>query len=77
MKNPGVAAVLSFFYTGLGQIYNGQILKGLFLMLIQVVNILLMWVLVGFFTYAIVWLYGMFDAYHTAARQQSGFSRYG
>jgi len=29
-KNPGVAAVLSFFFSGLGQIYNGQILKGIF-----------------------------------------------
>ena len=29
MKNPGVAAVLSFLWTGLGQIYNGQLVKGL------------------------------------------------
>ena len=28
-KNPGLAAVLSFFYMGLGQIYNGQISKGI------------------------------------------------
>jgi len=27
-KSTGIAAVLSFFYPGLGQIYNGQILKG-------------------------------------------------
>lgn len=27
--NPGVAAVLSFLYNGLGQLYNGQIKKGL------------------------------------------------
>jgi TM2 domain-containing membrane protein YozV len=27
--NPGVAAVLSFFIPGLGQIYKGQILNGL------------------------------------------------
>jgi len=32
MKNSGVAAVLSFFIYGLGQIYNGQILKGLIMM---------------------------------------------
>ena len=30
--NPGVSAVLSFLFNGLGQIYNGQIAKGLFLM---------------------------------------------
>ncbi len=28
-KSSGVAAVLSFFWTGLGQVYNGQVLKGL------------------------------------------------
>ena len=28
-KNPGVAAVLSFLYVGLGQIYNGEIAKGM------------------------------------------------
>jgi TM2 domain-containing membrane protein YozV len=28
-KNPGEAAVLSFLWTGLGQIYNGQLAKGI------------------------------------------------
>lgn len=27
--NPGTAAVLSFVFSGLGQLYNGQIIKGL------------------------------------------------
>ena len=27
-KNPTIATVLSFLITGLGQLYNGQILKG-------------------------------------------------
>jgi TM2 domain-containing membrane protein YozV len=27
--NPGTAAVLSFIFSGLGQLYNGQIFKGL------------------------------------------------
>jgi TM2 domain-containing membrane protein YozV len=30
MKNPGTAAVLSFFVPGVGQIYNGEFLRGLF-----------------------------------------------
>lgn len=34
-QNPGVAAVLSFLFNGLGQIYNGQIAKGLVIMLIS------------------------------------------
>jgi len=28
-SHPGIAAVLSFVFTGLGQLYNGQIKKGL------------------------------------------------
>lgn len=37
-KNPGVAAVLSFIFAGLGQIYNGHIGKGLVLIFISVVS---------------------------------------
>jgi len=32
-KSSGIAAVLSFFWCGLGQIYTGQILKGVGLMI--------------------------------------------
>jgi TM2 domain-containing membrane protein YozV len=28
-KNPSIATILSFFYMGLGQIYSGQIGKGI------------------------------------------------
>jgi TM2 domain-containing membrane protein YozV len=34
MSRPGVAAVLSFLIPGLGQIYNGDILRGLFWLII-------------------------------------------
>ena len=33
-KNPGLAAILSFFWCGLGQIYNGEIPKGVALMVL-------------------------------------------
>ena len=65
-KNPGAAAVLSFFWTGLGQIYNGQILKGIALMVIQVINFFLIFVLIGFVTFPLVWALGIWDAYTTA-----------
>lgn len=68
MKNPGVAAVLSFFITGLGQIYNGEIGKGILFIIVQCINIALMFVLVGFITFAIVWIWGMVDAYRTAEK---------
>ena len=67
-KNAGIAAVLSFFITGLGQIYNGQIFKGILLIRIQIVNGLLLYILIGFITMPIVWLYGVINAYRHAER---------
>ena len=34
MKNPGTAAVLSLLIPGVGQIYNGKFLRGLFWLII-------------------------------------------
>jgi len=34
MSRPGVAALLSFVIPGVGQIYNGEILRGLFWLII-------------------------------------------
>jgi TM2 domain-containing membrane protein YozV len=50
-KSSGLAAVLSFFWCGLGQIYNDQILKGVGLMISFLVCLYLGWILalVGFF----------------------------
>lgn len=39
--NPGVAAVLSFIFNGLGQIYNGQIIKGLVVVIFSFFSLLL------------------------------------
>ncbi len=75
-KQPGIAAVLSFFWTGVGQIYNGQILKGILLIILQGINGLLMFVGIGFITYPIVWIWGMFDAYKTAERMNYNQNQY-
>jgi TM2 domain-containing membrane protein YozV len=34
VKEPGIAAVLSFLIPGLGQFYNGEFLRGLFWLII-------------------------------------------
>ena len=68
MKNPGVAAVLSFFFCGLGQIYNGQILKGIILLICYAISWLLMYILIGFIIVPILWIWGMYDAYRSAER---------
>ena len=71
VKNPGVAAVLSFFWPGLGQIYNGEIGKGVLFIVVQVINAVLAFILVGFVTGFIVWILGMVDAYQVAERHNA------
>jgi TM2 domain-containing membrane protein YozV len=65
-KSSGLAAVLSFFWCGLGQIYNGQIGKGLILGFLYLVSLFLIIAVVGIITTPILWIYGMVDAYRTA-----------
>jgi TM2 domain-containing membrane protein YozV len=72
MKSAGLAAVLSFFVSGLGQIYNGQIIKGLIVIVVQAINVLLMNVLIGFLTFAVVWVWAIFDAYRVAEKINAG-----
>lgn len=67
-KSPGVAAVLSFFWAGLGQIYNGEIGKGILFMVLYVVSAFLMMAVIGFITTPILWIFGMVDAYKTAEK---------
>jgi len=72
LKNPGLAAVLSFLWTGLGQIYNGQIGKGIAFLIIGIINGLLMFVIIGFITAPIWWIFNIYDAYSTANKINTG-----
>ena len=60
-KNPTVATVLSILVTGLGQLYNGQILKGIMFLGMMAVALVLMSVSLGtlFFLPPIVWIWGI------------------
>ncbi|MEW6226500.1 MAG: hypothetical protein AB1700_00165 [Bacillota bacterium] len=71
-KNPGLAAVLSFFFAGLGQIYNGQIGKGIGLIIAELISGLLCTVIVGFLLLPVVWIYAIYDAYKTAEKINAG-----
>lgn len=68
MKNPGVAAVLSFFICGLGQIYNGQIFKGIVVIICYAIAWALTFVLIGWLIVPVMWIWGMYDAYKNAER---------
>jgi TM2 domain-containing membrane protein YozV len=67
-KNPGLAAVLSFFYMGLGQIYNGQIGKGIAFIVAYTISIVLIFIIIGIITTPILFIYGMYDAYKSAEK---------
>jgi len=60
-KSPGVALLLSFFISGAGQMYNGQVGKGVLMLL---ATIALWFVLLGW----TIWIWSMVDAYSTAKR---------
>ena len=65
-KNSGIAAVLSFFWPGLGQIYNGEIGKGILLFLLTIVFAVLSFLLIGIPLLLVLWVWSMYDAYNVA-----------
>ena len=71
-KNPVLAAILSFLIVGLGQIYNGEIRKGIILIIAYVISIALCFVYVGLILVPILWIYGIYDAYTTANKINAG-----
>ena len=71
-KSEGIAAVLSFFIPGLGQIYNGQISKGLVMIIAGFFIALSMILLIGLILYPIYWIWNIYDAYSTAKKINAG-----
>ena len=63
-----MAAVLSFLINGLGQIYNGQVGKGILIFVIQLINLALTTIFIGFITGPIVFIWSVYDAYAVAKR---------
>lgn len=64
-KSPGLAAVASFFVPGLGQVYNGEIAKGLVFM---AVTIGLAITVIGLVLAFPLWIWLIYDAYTVAER---------
>jgi len=69
--SPGLAAVLSLVFSGVGQIYNGQFLKGIVFIAMQLINLALTAILIGWVPLAIVWVWAIWDAHRVARRIQS------
>lgn len=64
-KNPTVATILSVLLTGLGQVYNGDVLKGI-VMFIGV--LILSPTVIGSLA---IWIWSIIDAYRVATGTQS------
>jgi TM2 domain-containing membrane protein YozV len=74
-KNPILAAVLSLVITGLGQLYNGDVAKGIILFIAQIVVAVVLWGLLGrlgSLVSIVIWAYGIYDAYTKAKEINAG-----
>lgn len=67
-KSPGIAVLLSFLFTGAGQLYADQVQRGVLMLIIYVFLFCLMSVTMGVFGILLVpyWIWGMFDANKSA-----------
>ncbi len=65
-KKPVLAAFLSLVIMGLGQLYNGQIMKAIGLFLIELICIFLSWLVIPLFILVSFYIYGVIDAYEVA-----------
>ena len=62
-KSPGLAVLASFFLPGLGSMINGEVGKGVAILLLYLVSWPLILVLIGIPMMFGVWIWGMVDAY--------------
>ncbi len=67
-KSPGLALLASFFIPGLGSMMNGNVGRGIGILVGYLVSILLVIVLVGLLGMLGFWIWGMVDAYQGAQR---------
>jgi TM2 domain-containing membrane protein YozV len=66
-KNPVIAMIASVFFAGLGQIYNGQNLKGFAILFGTIFGAALL-IIPGL----VIWLFGIYDAFITAKKMNYG-----
>jgi TM2 domain-containing membrane protein YozV len=66
-KEPVLSAVLSFIFAGSGQVYNGELGKGILFLFGTIVGLFIF-----FFPGVIIWIYGVYDAYSTAEKMNKG-----
>jgi len=72
-KDPTIATLASGLTSGWGgQIYNGQIVRGVLILVLQFINAGLIFVGIGLLTFPLVWAIGTWDAYNQAKKINAG-----
>ncbi len=66
-KDPRIAVILSIFFPGLGQIYNGELKKGICVEAGAIIGLFILLV-----PSIIIGVYAIYDAYTTATKINSG-----
>lgn len=69
--NPFVAAALSAFVPGLGQIYNRELERGIAFIVASFLAFLSVMIMIGIVLYPAVWIYSIYDAYTRAERVEA------
>ncbi len=67
-KSPAIAALLSFVITGAGQIYNGQVGKGIAYFVLEIIFLILILAIIGIILAPLFWIYAIYEAYNTAKK---------
>jgi len=62
-KSPVIAALLSLIIPGLGQVYAGDLYRGIALFAALGLSLCLIALVVGFFTFFATWIFAVSDAY--------------
>lgn len=70
-RSPGIAAVMSFVIPGAGQIFNGQIGKGIMMCCLFAVGIFFSLFFIGIPILVGVWAWAIYDAYAVAENPPS------
>jgi TM2 domain-containing membrane protein YozV len=68
-KSPILAALLSCIIPGLGQVYAGDIFRGLAIIAALGFSFCLMALIIGFFTFFGIWIFAVADAYNMVRKQ--------
>ncbi len=75
IKNPGTAAILSFFIAGAGHIYNGKISYGLFVLFVVIISSIIAIIFDNtllLISATFVWIISIYESYTTAQKINRG-----